>query len=151
MLHTRKIAIGSQMYSVGIGGETLSGVSTVQVLPTTDVCGHTWWEVSNTRSTLQMETEDLLTISERPRFVLRKDFMHDHLSGSDATDKDALATNHFLWGREGSVLPSHERAHVDQCKRYVLFRCTDRAQTYSDAIWSRWLKDYVQTLNRLAK
>ena len=38
MLHTRKIAIGSQMYSVGIGGETLSGVLTVQVLPTTDVC-----------------------------------------------------------------------------------------------------------------
>ena len=63
----------------------------------------------------------------------------------DATDLDALTPNYFLIGTAGFVLPSHKRAEVDHRKRYV------RAQAYSDAIWNRWLKEYVPTLNRRSK
>ena len=63
----------------------------------------------------------------------------------DATDLDALTPNHFLLGTAGSVLPSHQRAEVDHRKRYV------RAQAYSDAIWDRWLKEYVPSINRRSK
>ena len=66
-------------------------------------------------------------------------------ASSDATDLDALTPNHFLLGCAGSVLPSHERAEVDHRKRYA------RAQAYSDAIWNRWLKEYVPSLNRRTK
>ena len=63
----------------------------------------------------------------------------------DATDLDALTPNHFLLGTAGSVLPSHQCAEIDHRKRYV------RAQAYSDAIWNRWLKEYVPPLNRRSK
>ena len=63
----------------------------------------------------------------------------------DATELDALTPNHFLLGTAGSILPSHQRAEVDHRKRYV------RAQAYSDAIWNRWLKEYVPSLNRRSK
>ena len=63
----------------------------------------------------------------------------------DATDLDALTPNHFLLGTAGSVLPSHQRAEIDHRKRYV------RAQAYFDAIWNRWLKEYVPPLNRRSK
>ena len=63
----------------------------------------------------------------------------------DATDFDALTPNHFLLGTAGSVLPSHQHAEVDHRKRYV------RAQAYSDAIWDRWLKEYVPSINRRSK
>ena len=63
----------------------------------------------------------------------------------DATDLDALTPNPFLLGTSGSVSPSLQRAEVDHRKRYV------RAQAYSDAIWNRWLKEYVLTLNRRSK
>ena len=66
-------------------------------------------------------------------------------AGSDGTELDALTPNHFLLGTAGSSLPSHERAEVDHRKRYV------RAQAYSDAIWNRWLKEYVPSLNRRTK
>ena len=64
---------------------------------------------------------------------------------SDATELDALAPNHFLLGAAASTLPSHQHADVDHRKRYA------RAQAYSDAIWSRWLKDYVPSFNRRSK
>ena len=64
---------------------------------------------------------------------------------SDATDLDALTPNHFLLGTAGSTMPSHQRADVDHRKRYA------RAQAYSDAIWDRWLRDYVPSLNRRSK
>ena len=64
---------------------------------------------------------------------------------SDATDLDALTPNHFLLGTASSTLPSHQRAVVDHRKRYA------RAQAYSDAIWDRWLRDYVPSLNRRTK
>ena len=64
---------------------------------------------------------------------------------ADATDLDALTPNHFLLGTAGSTMPSHQRADVDHKKRYA------RAQAYSDAIWDRWLRDYVPSLNRRSK
>ena len=64
---------------------------------------------------------------------------------SDATDLDALTPNHFLLGTASSTLPSHQRADVDHRKRYA------RALAYSDAIWDRWLRDYVPLVNRRTK
>ena len=64
---------------------------------------------------------------------------------ADATDLDALTPNHFLVGSSGSKLPSHQQADVNHRKRYA------RAEAYSDTIWSRWLKEYVPTLNRRSK
>ena len=66
-------------------------------------------------------------------------------ASADATDLDALTPNHFLHGTSCSVLPSHQQADVDHHKRYA------RAQAYSDTVWSRWLRDYVPTLNRRSK
>ena len=66
-------------------------------------------------------------------------------ASTDATDLDALTPNHFLLGTPSSTLPTHFQAEVDHRKRYV------RAQAYSDAIWNRWLKEYVPTLNRRSK
>ena len=63
----------------------------------------------------------------------------------DATDFNALTPNHFLLGTAGSSLPSHSNCDFDQRKRYA------RAQAYSDAIWNRWLKEYVPTSNRRSK
>ena len=66
---------------------------------------------------------------------------------SDATELDALTANHFLQpeGTAASTLPSHQQADIDHRKRYA------RAQAYSDAIWSRWLLNYVSSLNRRSK
>ena len=66
-------------------------------------------------------------------------------ASADATDLDALTPNHFLLGTAGSSLPSHSNCDFDHRKRYA------RAQAYSDAIWNRWLKEYVPTLNRRSK
>ena len=66
-------------------------------------------------------------------------------ASSDATDLDALTTNHFLLGTAGSVLPSHHRAEINHRKRYV------RAQALSDAIRNRWLNEYVPSLNKRSK
>ena len=63
----------------------------------------------------------------------------------EATDIDALTPNHFLLGTASSTLPSHFRPEIDHRKRYV------RAQAYSDAIWNRWLKEYVPHLNCRSK
>ena len=63
----------------------------------------------------------------------------------EATDVDALTPNHFLLGTASSTLPSHFRIEIDHRKRYV------RAQAYSDAIWNRWLKEYVPNFNRRSK
>ena len=66
-------------------------------------------------------------------------------ASADATDLDALTPNHFLHETSCSVLPSHQQADVDHRKRYA------RAQAYSNAIWNRWLREYVPTLNRRSK
>ena len=66
-------------------------------------------------------------------------------ASADATDLDALTPNHFLLGTAGASLPSHSNCDFDHRKRYA------RTQAYSDAIWNRWLKEYVPTLNRRSK
>ena len=66
-------------------------------------------------------------------------------ASADPTDLDVLTPNHFLHGTSSSVLPSHQQADVDHRKRYA------RAQAYSDIVWSRWLREYVSTLNRRSK
>ena len=66
-------------------------------------------------------------------------------TSADATDLDVLTPNHFLLGTAGSSLPSTLFSEFDQKKRYA------RAQTYFNAIWSRWLRKYVPTLKRRSK
>ena len=66
-------------------------------------------------------------------------------ASADATDMEALTPNHFLLGTACSSLLSHSNCDFDHRKRYA------PAQAYSDAIWNRWLKEYVPILNRRAK
>ena len=66
-------------------------------------------------------------------------------TSADATDLDVLTPNHVLLGTAGSSLPSTLSSDFDHRKHYA------RAQAYSDAIWSRWLREYVPTLNRRSK
>ena len=66
-------------------------------------------------------------------------------ASADATERDALLSNLFLLGITGSSLPSLGNCDFDQLKRYA------RAHAYSDAIRSRWLKEYVTSLNSRTK
>ena len=66
-------------------------------------------------------------------------------ASADLADLEALTPNHFLLGAPSSSLPSHFNADFDHRKRYA------RAQAYSEAIWNRWLKEYVPSLNRRTK
>ena len=66
-------------------------------------------------------------------------------ASADATDLDSLTPNHFLFETAGSSLPPLSNCDFDHRKRYA------RAQAYSDAIWNRWLKEYVPTLKRRSK
>ena len=63
----------------------------------------------------------------------------------DATEIDAITPIHFQLLITGSSLPSLANCDFDYCKRYV------RARAKSDAIWSRWLKKYVPSLNSRTK
>ena len=63
----------------------------------------------------------------------------------EATDLDALTPNHFLLGTASLTWPSNFSPEIDHRKRCV------RAQAYSDAIWNRWLTEYVPNLNRRSK
>ena len=65
---------------------------------------------------------------------------------SDPNELNALTPDHFLLGHRSSNLPS--LATVDDFnhrKRYM------RAQAYANAIWSRWLQEYVPSLNKRTK
>ena len=66
-------------------------------------------------------------------------------ASADAMEIDALTPNRFLLGIAGSSLPSLANCDFDQRKCYV------QAHTYSDAIWSRWLKKYVTSLKGRTK
>ena len=66
-------------------------------------------------------------------------------SSADVTKLDVLTPNHFLLGIAGSSLPLLANCDFDHRKRYP------RAHVYSDAIWSRWLKEYVTSLNSKTK
>ena len=61
-------------------------------------------------------------------------------------DLEALTPNHFLLGDRSRPLPSFASCiDFDHRKRYA------RAQSYANAIWSRWLAEFVPLLNRRSK
>ena len=65
---------------------------------------------------------------------------------TDPSDLGALTPNHFLLGNQARSLPSIIGVDgFDHRKRYA------RAQSYANAIWSRWIKEYVPALNRCSK
>ncbi len=66
---------------------------------------------------------------------------------SDPNDLTALTPNHFLLGRPGTspALVSVSENDFDHRKRYA------RAQSYANAVWSRWLKEYVPGLHKRSK
>ena len=65
---------------------------------------------------------------------------------ADPSDLGALTPNHFLLGNQARGLPSIIGVdEFDHRKRYA------RAQSYANAIWSRWIKEYVPALNRRSK
>ena len=65
---------------------------------------------------------------------------------ADPCDLNAITPNHFLLGEHSTGIPSVVgNNEFDHRKRYA------RAQSYANAIWSRWIKEYVPTLNRRSK
>ena len=65
---------------------------------------------------------------------------------ADPSDLGAITPNHFLLGNQANRIPSIVGVdEFDHRKRYA------RAQSYANAIWARWLKEYVPTLNRRSK
>ena len=61
-------------------------------------------------------------------------------------DLGVLTPNSFLLGNQASSLPSLISVdEFDHRKRYA------RAQSYANAIWSRWIKEYVPVLNWRSK
>ena len=62
------------------------------------------------------------------------------------SDLGALTPNHFLLGNQARSLPSIIGVdEFDHRKRYA------RAQSYANAFWSRWIKEYVPALNRRSR
>ena len=65
---------------------------------------------------------------------------------SDPHDLEALTPNHFILGHSAASFPSLSfEDNFDYKKRYA------RAQSYANAVWSRWLREYVPSLNKRAK
>ena len=68
-------------------------------------------------------------------------------ASSDPTDFDALPPNHFLLGRPSVCLPPCLviPSNFNHRKEFV------RAESFASAIWQRWLKEYVPSLNVRSK
>ena len=65
---------------------------------------------------------------------------------SDPLDLEALTPNHFILGQHAaSFLSLSFEENFDHKKRFA------RAQSYANAIWTRWMREYVPSLNRRAK
>ena len=65
---------------------------------------------------------------------------------ADSCNLNALRPIHFLLGEFSTSIPSViGNNEVDHRKRYA------RAQSYANAIWSRWIREYVPTMNRRSK
>ena len=61
-------------------------------------------------------------------------------------DLNAITPNHFLLGEYSTGIPSVVGNNdFDHRKHYA------RAQSYANAVWSRWIREYVPTLNRRSK
>ena len=64
----------------------------------------------------------------------------------DPDSLEALTLNHFLSGQHSLKFPSlRSSENYSHSKRYA------RAQSYANAIWQRWLSEYVPTLNKRVK
>ena len=64
----------------------------------------------------------------------------------DQYSLEALTPNHFLLGQHSLTFTSlRSSENYSHSKRY------DRAQSYANAIWQRWLSEYVPTLNKRVK
>ena len=65
---------------------------------------------------------------------------------ADPSGLGAITHNHFLLGNQATrILSIVGVDEFDHRKRYA------RAQSYANAIWARWLKEYVPSLNRRSK
>ena len=65
---------------------------------------------------------------------------------ADSHELEALTPNQFLLGQNTTSFPSLlPGEHFDHKKSYV------RAQSYAHAIWSRWLREFVPSLNKRIK
>ena len=65
---------------------------------------------------------------------------------ADPSDLGAITPNRFLLGNQATGTPSIVGDdEFNHRKRYA------RAQSYANALWIRWLKDYVPALNRRSK
>ena len=65
---------------------------------------------------------------------------------ANPSDLGAITPNHFLLDNKlTAILSSVGVDEFDHRKRYA------RAPSYANAIWSRWIKEYVPALNRRSK
>lgn len=64
-------------------------------------------------------------------------------ASADIADLEALTPNHFLLGRPSVALPWTLATPADVCPRKAFLR----AEAYANDIWTRWLREYVPTLN----
>ena len=65
---------------------------------------------------------------------------------ADPSDFGARTLKYLLIGNQAAAIPSIvDVDEFDHCKQYT------RAQSYFNAIWSRWVKEYVSILNRRSK
>ena len=64
----------------------------------------------------------------------------------DPDSLEDLTPNHFLLGQHSLKFPSlRSSENYSHSKRYA------RAQSYANAIWQRWLSEYVPSLNKRVK
>ena len=64
----------------------------------------------------------------------------------DPEELEALTPNHFLLGCASAALPSSVYENEPNLrKRYT------KAQALANAVWSRWMKDYVPSLHKRSK
>ena len=68
-------------------------------------------------------------------------------ASADVQDMESLTPNHFLLGRPSVNLPLFWTQATDMDHRKA-FR---KAEAYADMIWSRWMKEYLPTLNKRTK
>ena len=65
-------------------------------------------------------------------------------ASSDVTDFEALTPNHFLLGRPSICLPLFRHASNDTPSYRRVYK---NSEIYTNWIWSRWLTEYMPTLN----
>ena len=112
------------------------------------VSGRGWYTASNACCILF-----LARVASRMRYCILPCLVENALNSrpltpvsADPCDLNAITLNNFLLGEHSTVIPSVVgNNEFDHSKRYA------RAQSYANAIWSRWIKEYVPTLNRRSK